>query len=61
MKEIETRSRTRVQASRRVEISTMKVEVVEITDTSLNQRVFGELPSMDPIVKIEENDVNLKS
>lgn len=42
MKEIETRSRTRVQASRRVEISTMKVEVVEITDTSLNQRVFGE-------------------
>lgn len=55
-----TRLRTRTGRSQRVEILIKTEEDLEITDASVNQHELA-TPILGLTVKIEENDVNLKS
>lgn len=56
-----TRSATRNEQSQRVQLLKKKEELVEMTDTTLNRQELAVTPSIDAIVKVEENNTSAKS
>lgn len=56
-----TRSATRLEKHKRVQIFIKREEDTKTTNISTNKEELGAISSSDPIVKVEEKDGDLKT